>query len=172
MPAYLTTPRIAVVVSLPCSGATSRPRALPTAQAAPAASGRGAFPARIGACSSAWLERTPDKREVGSSSLPRPTIFSVQWRTAGIDPRSCREGGVAQLGERRLCKPEVVGSIPIASTMNAQAPQARRRHPGDGGHEGGPRTASEREKRHRADILRDARRGHRRRAAMRPPPVL
>ncbi len=27
------------------------------------------------ACSSAWLERTPDKREVGSSSLPRPTIL-------------------------------------------------------------------------------------------------
>ena len=27
-----------------------------------------------------------------------------------------REGGVAQLGERRLCKPEVVGSIPSAST--------------------------------------------------------
>ena len=27
------------------------------------------------ACSSAWLERTPDKREVGSSSLPRPTNF-------------------------------------------------------------------------------------------------
>ena len=25
-------------------------------------------------CSSAWLERTPDKGEVGSSSLPRPTI--------------------------------------------------------------------------------------------------
>ena len=25
-------------------------------------------------------------------------------------------GGVAQLGERRLCKPEVVGSIPSAST--------------------------------------------------------
>ena len=24
------------------------------------------------ACSSVWLERTPDKREVGSSSLPRP----------------------------------------------------------------------------------------------------
>ena len=29
----------------------------------------------IRACSSAWLERTPDKREVGSSSLPRPTIY-------------------------------------------------------------------------------------------------
>ena len=27
----------------------------------------------IWACSSAWLEHTPDKREVGSSSLPRPT---------------------------------------------------------------------------------------------------
>ena len=28
-----------------------------------------------GACSSARLERTPDKREVGSSSLPRPTML-------------------------------------------------------------------------------------------------
>ena len=54
----------------------------------------------IRACSSAWLERTPDKREVGSSSLPRPTIF----------------GGVAQLGEHLLCMQKVVGSIPIAST--------------------------------------------------------
>ena len=30
-------------------------------------------------------------------------------------------GGVAQLGERRLCKPEVVGSIPITSTTGAGA---------------------------------------------------
>jgi hypothetical protein len=29
---------------------------------------------RDGACSSAWLERTPDKREVDSSNLSRPTI--------------------------------------------------------------------------------------------------
>jgi hypothetical protein len=27
-----------------------------------------------------------------------------------------QSGGVAQLGERRLCKPEVIGSIPFAST--------------------------------------------------------
>ena len=54
----------------------------------------------IRACSSAWLERTPDKREVGSSSLPRPTII----------------GGVAQLGEHLLCKQEVIGSNPFAST--------------------------------------------------------
>ena len=27
------------------------------------------------ACSSVWLERTPDKGEVGSSSLPRPTTY-------------------------------------------------------------------------------------------------
>ena len=53
------------------------------------------------ACSSARLERTPDKREVGSSSLPRPTTLI---------------GGVAQLGERLLCKQEVIGSIPFAST--------------------------------------------------------
>ena len=43
------------------------------------------------AYSSVGLEHTPDKREVGSSNLPRPTITS--------------RGAVAQLGERRLCKP-------------------------------------------------------------------
>ena len=32
-----------------------------------------------------------------------------------------RIGGVAQLGERLLCKQEVVGSIPIASTMRRWA---------------------------------------------------
>ena len=35
------------------------------------------FGAEPRACSSVWLERTPDKREVGSSSLPRPTIILV-----------------------------------------------------------------------------------------------
>ena len=30
------------------------------------------------AYSSAWLERTPDKREVGSSILPRPTSIVLQ----------------------------------------------------------------------------------------------
>ena len=30
-----------------------------------------------------------------------------------------RLGAVAQLGEHRLCKPEVVGSIPISSTKSA-----------------------------------------------------
>ena len=29
----------------------------------------------VWACSSVWLERTPDKGEVGSSSLPRPTTY-------------------------------------------------------------------------------------------------
>ena len=32
-------------------------------------------------CSSAWLERTPDKGEVGGSSPPRPTIFSFKINT-------------------------------------------------------------------------------------------
>ncbi len=39
-----------------------------------------AYPSRViatGACSSVRLERTPDKREVGSSSLPRPTRFGA-----------------------------------------------------------------------------------------------
>ena len=60
---------------------------------------------RSWAYSSAWLERTPDKREVGGSSPPRPT-------------RHAREfiGGVAQLGERLPCTQEVIGSIPFTST--------------------------------------------------------
>jgi hypothetical protein len=33
-----------------------------------------------------------------------------------IQVRPRESGDVAQLGERRLCKPEVVGSIPIVST--------------------------------------------------------
>jgi hypothetical protein len=41
------------------------------------------------ACSSAWLERTPDKREVGSSSLPRPTILRCG---AGYRPPANRRG--------------------------------------------------------------------------------
>jgi hypothetical protein len=31
-------------------------------------------------------------------------------------PGAWGAGAVAQLGERRLCKPQVVGSIPISST--------------------------------------------------------
>src|SRR3546814_19063936 len=50
-------------------------------------------------CSS---DLTPDKREVGGSTPPRPTIL---WL-----------GALAQLGERLLCKHQVIGSIPISST--------------------------------------------------------
>ena len=46
------------------------------------------------------LERTPDKREVGGSIPPRPTMI----------------GGLAQLGERLPCTQEVSGSIPLSST--------------------------------------------------------
>jgi hypothetical protein len=53
------------------------------------------------AYSSVGLERTPDKREVSGSNPLRPTI---------------RRGAVAQLVERRLCKAEVTGSIPVSST--------------------------------------------------------
>src|SRR3546814_13912374 len=35
----------------------------------------------------------------------------------GLPPEACAKGGGAQLGERVLCKHEVVGSIPIASTI-------------------------------------------------------
>ena len=59
---------------------------------------------RSWAYSSAWLERTPDKREVGGSSPPRPTTVM--------------DGGVAQLGERLPCTQEVIGSIPFTSTTS------------------------------------------------------
>ena len=60
------------------------------------------FPLANWASSSVWLERALDKREVGGSSPPWPTILS---------------GGLAQLGERLICIQEVVGSIPISSTI-------------------------------------------------------
>ncbi len=62
---------------------------------------------RAWAYSSAWLERTPDKREVGGSSPPRPTRHAGQAKI----------GGVAQLGERLPCTQEVIGSIPFTSTI-------------------------------------------------------
>ena len=48
--------------------------------------------------------RTPDKREVGGSSPPRPTNSLPMT------------GALAQLGEHLLCKQRVIGSIPIGST--------------------------------------------------------
>ena len=56
---------------------------------------------KIRVCSSAWLERTPDKGEVGSSSLLRPTNY----------------GALAQLGEHLPCTQGVSGSIPLGSTI-------------------------------------------------------
>ena len=59
-------------------------------------------PKSQGACSSVWLERTPDKREVDGSTPSRPTN---------------RFGGVAQLGERLPCTQEAIGSNPFTSTI-------------------------------------------------------
>ncbi len=51
------------------------------------------------------------KSAAGASLLP---VNTMTWMVSGI-------GGVAQLGERVLCKHEVVGSIPIASTRSGFA---------------------------------------------------
>ena len=40
----------------------------------------------VWACSSVWLERTPDKGEVGSSSLPRPTTYMI-WIIDSLESR-------------------------------------------------------------------------------------
>ena len=43
------------------------------------------------ACSSAWLERPPDKREVGGSSPPRPTIFLAGSLFSVTSPQASRK---------------------------------------------------------------------------------
>ena len=48
---------------------------------------------------------------------PPGGMLCVNRRHARVETR----GDVAQLGERRLCKPEAVGSIPIISTMRRRA---------------------------------------------------
>ena len=56
-----------------------------------------------------WLERTPDKREVDGSSPFRPIYIEI----------FLTHGALAQLGERLLCKQEVIGSIPLSSIDSA-----------------------------------------------------
>ena len=71
---------------------------------------------RFGPIAQLWLERTPDKREVGSSTLPRPTIQGTRSKGCSMILVSCPlNGGVAQLGERLPCTQEVIGSSPFTS---------------------------------------------------------
>ena len=51
---------------------------------------------------------------------PPGGMLCVNRRHARVETR----GDVAQLGERRLCKPEAVGSIPIISTTRRRSPRA------------------------------------------------
>jgi hypothetical protein len=46
--------------------------------------------------------------------LPGPPVSATDL--LGRRALRCRKGGLAQLGERLLCKQEVIGSIPFAST--------------------------------------------------------
>ena len=66
-----------------------------------------------------WLERTPDKREVGGSSPLEPTNFSVSWKGEGPEALILRYGGVAQLGEHLPCKQGVRSSTLLISTIGA-----------------------------------------------------
>ena len=79
----------------------------------------------VWAYSSAWLERFPDKEEVGGSSPPRPTIDAVlvyEDYSKTITIRcSANNGDLAQLVEHRLCKAGVRGSIPLVSTYKLPA---------------------------------------------------
>ena len=44
-------------------------------------------------CSSVWLERTPDKGEVGGSSPPRPTSLNPKWGHSSIGRASALQAG-------------------------------------------------------------------------------
>jgi hypothetical protein len=69
------------------------------------------IPDSIGAYSSVWLERTPDKREVGGSNPPRPTIeccesavsdglFEERFGSAGDENRPEAEAGIRSGSEQ------------------------------------------------------------------------
>ena len=76
--------------------------------------------------------------------MRRPAAIAVALATAGavrILNFVQNRGGVAQLGERLLCKQEVVGSIPITSTTapcgraetRTQKPEHRTKRPEEAG---------------------------------------
>ena len=62
-------------------------------------------------------------RECGES--PESTSVEIQERPEQLN--HFRYGGIAQLGERLLCKQEVNGSIPFISTMQPDAARTARR---------------------------------------------
>ncbi len=57
----------------------------------------------------------PDRR----AGLKDRSIAVVETAAPRLDSKLAREGAIAQLGERLLCKQEVVGSIPTGSTREA-----------------------------------------------------
>ena len=52
----------------------------------------------IRVCSSAWLERTPDKGEVGGSSPPRPTNFQRNV----LSKEAYKKNGLAIFSNKQL----------------------------------------------------------------------
>src|SRR3546814_141598 len=73
-----------------------------------------------GGASGGKIRRAPRDGRTGPGLPVRRLPDPSGWRAADLAgptwPRFFLLGGVAQLGERRLCKPEVIGSIPFAST--------------------------------------------------------
>jgi hypothetical protein len=52
---------------------------------------------------------------------PRRTDANARATTSANPLYTFSNGALAQLGERRLCKPEVTGSIPVRSIVTVQA---------------------------------------------------
>ena len=71
--------------------------------------------------------RGPDPATHGAEGLPAAPPKTKNWNPpaqteTAAGPRLPRpKGGIAQLVERRLCKPDVAGSSPTASTKRTWA---------------------------------------------------
>src|SRR5919201_1387046 len=59
----------------------------------------------------------------------RPDVYNREARTRRTPALAllCGQGALAQLGERRLCKPEVTGSSPVAPANDTALLSRRRR---------------------------------------------
>ncbi len=63
------------------------------------------------------------KARVVGRSFATPAVLASVYDSVAIVSRCWRIGALAQLGERLLCKHQVIGSIPIGSTTPSATPQ-------------------------------------------------
>ena len=66
------------------------------------------------------------KAHVVGRSFATPAALAVPWNSFRYFIVTLRDGALAQLGERLLCKHQVIGSIPIGSTNSSDSENGQR----------------------------------------------